>query len=83
MRHTDAMAGGSGRGHEHPIPPTPPSRRHCWVLGGPDAPGPHPGIVVEWQQRHGAWFALVAYLIEADHVLVQQWLSAEMLTRIG
>ncbi|GAA2499195.1 hypothetical protein GCM10009858_41910 [Terrabacter carboxydivorans] len=26
--------------------------------------------------------ALVAYLIEADRVLVQQWLSAELLTRI-
>lgn len=77
------MAGGSGRGHIHPIPAVPPSRRHCWVHGGPGAPGPHPGIVVEWQQRDGAWFALVAYLIEADRVLVQQWLSAELLTRIG
>lgn len=61
----------------------PPSRRHCWVHGGHDAPGPHPGIVVEWQQREGTWFALVAYLIEPDRVLVQQWLSAEMLTKIG
>ncbi len=83
MRHTSAMAGGSGRGHEHPIPPVPPSRRHCWVRGGQDAPGPHPGIVLEWQQRDGAWFALVAYVIEADRVLVQQWLSAELLSRIG
>lgn len=31
VRQTGAMAGGSGRGHEHPIPPVPPSRRHCWV----------------------------------------------------
>ncbi|MGO4598508.1 hypothetical protein [Terrabacter sp. 2RAF25] len=77
------MAGGPGRGHEHPIPPVPASRRHCWVRGGPDAAGSHPGIVVEWQQRDGAWFALVAYLIEADSVLVQQWLSAELLTGVG
>jgi len=61
----------------------PPSRRHCWVSGGPDAPGPHPGIVLEWQQRDGAWFALVAYVIEADRVLVQQWLSARLLTKVG
>ncbi|GAA5031819.1 hypothetical protein GCM10023258_30330 [Terrabacter aeriphilus] len=40
-------------------------------------------MVVEWQQRDGAWFALVAYIIETDRVLVQQWLSAELLTRIG
>jgi hypothetical protein len=38
---------------------------------------------VEWQQRDGAWFALVAYIIEADGVLVQQWVSAELLMRIG
>ena len=40
-------------------------------------------MVLEWQQRDGAWFALVAYIIEADRVLVQQWLSAELLTRVG
>ncbi|GAA2503447.1 hypothetical protein GCM10009858_46840 [Terrabacter carboxydivorans] len=83
MRQTEVMAGGSGRGHEHPLPPVPASGRHVWVRGGPDVPGPHPGIVVEWQQSGGAWFALVADLIEADRVLVQQWLSAELLTRIG
>lgn len=26
------------------------------------------GIVLEWQQRDGAWFALVAYIIEANRV---------------
>ena len=58
-------------------------RRHCWVRGSPSAPGPHPGLVIEWQQRDGVWFALVAYIIEADRVLVEQWLSAELLTGIG
>jgi hypothetical protein len=38
---------------------------------------------VEWQLRDGAWSALVVYQIEADRVLVQRWLSAELLTRIG
>ena len=83
MRHTGVMSGASGREVEHPIPRAPPSRRHCWVRGGPDASGPHPGIVREWQQRDGSWFALVAYLIEDDGVLVEQWLSAELLTRVG
>ncbi|GAA3703389.1 hypothetical protein GCM10022399_19950 [Terrabacter ginsenosidimutans] len=77
------MGGGSGRGHKHPIPPTPPSRRHCWVRGGPDAPGPHPGIVLEWQKRDDRWVALVSYVIEPEGVVVQQWLAPELLTPIG
>lgn len=77
------MGAGSAAAREHPIPPAPPSRRHCWVRGGPGAPGPHPGLIVEWQQRDGTWFALVDYVIEADQVLVQQWLPADLLTRIG
>jgi hypothetical protein len=39
--------------------------------------------VLEWQQRDGAWFALVTFVIEAARVVVQQWLSSELLTRIG
>lgn len=77
------MAGGSGRGVEHPIPAMPAPRRHCWVTGTTDAPGPHPGIVLEWQQRDGQWFALVSYWIEGDRALVQQWLSSELLRPIG
>jgi hypothetical protein len=42
-----------------------------------------PCFIVEWQQREDAWFALVDYVIEADRVLVQQWLPAGMLTRTG
>ena len=57
------MAGGSGRGHQHPIPPVPPARKHCWVRGGPGAPGPHPGLIVSWEQREGRWFAQVVYLM--------------------
>src|SRR3954468_22285560 len=83
MRHTGAMAGGSGRGHEHPIPPVPPSRRHCWVRGTRDAPGPHPGIVTAWEQREGQWFGLVTYYLEPDRVLAQQWLQAELLSPVG
>lgn len=77
------MAGGSGRGHDHPIPLPPASRRHCWVTGGPDAPGPHPGLVISWEKRDGSWFGLAVYLIEGDGVLVQQWLPSELLTPCG
>lgn len=77
------MAGGSGRGHEHPIPPVPAARQHCWVRGGDGAPGPHPGLVISWEQRDGHWFAQVVYLIREDGALVQQWLAAELLTKVG
>jgi len=75
------VAGGSGRGHDHPIPPVPAARRHCWVRG-PEG-GLHPGLVVAWEQREAGWFAQVVYLVEDDGVLVQQWLAAEMLTPVG
>jgi hypothetical protein len=39
--------------------------------------------VLDWQQRDGTRYAWVAYLIEVDRVLVQQWLSAELLTKVG
>lgn len=58
----------------------PPSRRHCWVSGPREAPGPHPGIVLAWEQRGEAWFALVSYYLEDDGVLAQQWLAADLLT---
>lgn len=77
------MAAGSGRGRA-PIPPVPHSQSQA--LLGPRRlrrARPAPGIVVEWQQRDGAWFALVAYVIEDEQVLVQQWLPADLLTRIG
>lgn len=77
------MAGGSGRGHEHPIPPVPSSRRHCWVRGAQGAPGPHAGLVHEWIRRGDEWWALVTYVIEQDGVSVQQWLPADVLTPVG
>lgn len=82
MRQTRAMAGGSGRGHNHPIPLPPPARRHCWVQGPGASPGPHPGLIVQWMRRDDGWWALVAYVIEDDGALVQQWLSARLLTRV-
>ena len=77
------MAGGSGRGVEHAIPAPPPARQHCWVAGSEDAPGPHPGLLLAWEQRDGEWFGHVVYWIEAHKVLVQQWLPANLLTPVG
>ncbi len=71
------MAGGSGRGVEHPLPPTPPARRHCWVTG-PDG-APHAGVIVAWDKHDGAWWAQVAYVVESDDALVTQWLAAALL----
>ena len=77
------MAGGSGRGHQHPIPPVPPARQHCWVKHTAENGGPHPGLVTAWQQRDGHWWARVTYLvIEADAV-VDQWISANQLTPVA
>lgn len=57
------------------------SRRHCWVRGVDGAPGPHPGLLVEWRRR-GAdrWEALVVYAVEDGGAvtLVQQWLAAAL-----
>jgi hypothetical protein len=77
------MAGGSGRGHAHPIPATPAARRHCWVQGPAAAPGPHPGLIVEWAKRDDGWWAMVSYVIEDDGALVQQWLRSELLRPVG
>lgn len=54
-----------------------------WVRGPRDAPGPHPGILLGWEQRDGQWFGLVSYYLEGDGVLAQQWLTAELLSRVG
>ena len=61
----------------------PPSRRHCWVTGTSESPSPHPGLVLGWDKRDGGWFAQVVYYVEADGVLVQQWLPADLLTGVG
>ena len=74
------MAGGMGRGKQHPIPLPTPARRHCWVDGPASAPGPHPGLILDWTRRDDGWWGFVAYVIEDDEALVQQWLPARLLT---
>ena len=56
------------------------ARRHRWVTGPDDAPGPHGGIVLGWERRGERWFAQVAYVIEGDEALIVQWLPGDLLT---
>ena len=54
-----------------------PSRRHCWVLGAPEDPGPHPALLIgRWVRRGGEWFVKVTWYSEAEDAVVQQWLPA-------
>jgi hypothetical protein len=75
------MAGPKGQRVEHRVPDPPPAaRRHCWVNGSDDAPGPHAGLVIGWQRTERGWMAQVAYVIEDDAAMVVQWLPADLLT---
>ena len=57
-------------------------RRHCWVRGVDGAPGPHPGLLVEWRRGATQWEALVVYAVEdrGAVTLVQQWLASSLVT---
>jgi hypothetical protein len=51
--------------------------RHCWVSGPAGAPGPWPGLILEWRKDQGLWSALVVYVIagESPTMTVQTWVS--------
>lgn len=58
-----------------------PRQRHCWVTGPPGAPGPWPGLILEWQRAPaGPWRARVTWVVDdgPEPVLVQQWLAADL-----
>ncbi|GAB3080973.1 hypothetical protein GCM10027053_51850 [Intrasporangium mesophilum] len=78
------MAGGTGgKRQDHPIPPTPPSTRHCWVADADGRLAVHPGLVMAWRDAEdGKRLLLVTYFVEGDKVLVQQWLDAELVQRV-
>ena len=66
-----------------PARPRQPTRRHCWVRGPEGAPGPHPGLLLEWRPApQGEWEALVAYAVQEGPsvTLVQQWLPARLVS---
>lgn len=65
---------------EGPVAPKA-TRRHCWVQGPPEAPGPHHGLVLEWRQAGPAWRALVIYVVEGEDgevTTVQQWVARSL-----
>ncbi len=76
------MAGGSGRGHDHPIPATPAGRRHVWVRSVDDT-RVHAGILIDWRKDAEGWRAEVAYVLDEEQVLVQQWLPASLVQPVG
>lgn len=58
------------------------TRRHCWVTGPIDSPGPWPGLVVEWRRDGEAWLARTVFVVDegaGQHVLVEQWLTRDKL----
>ena len=75
------MRGPKGQRVEHRLPEPPRApRRHCWVTGSADSPGPHAGLVIGWERRGERWFAQVAYVLEDDGAVVVQWLPGDLLT---
>ena len=55
------------------------SRRHCWVVGPREDPGPHPALLTAWERRGSQWFGWAIWYSEAAGVVVQQWLPATSL----
>lgn len=71
------MARGQALPVEGPVAPKA-TRRHCWVQGPLEAPGPHHGLVLEWGQAGPPWRALVIYVVEGadgEVTTVQQWVA--------
>jgi hypothetical protein len=54
-------------------------RRHCWIAGDVNHPGPKPGLIIEWRRREsGLWEARVVYLQSWDPdepVMVEKWVG--------
>jgi hypothetical protein len=57
-------------------------RRHCWVTGPDEDPGPWPGLVLHWQHSPTGWQAWVVYLVGEGEgeLVVQGWIGRERLT---
>lgn len=52
--------------------------RHVWVHVA-FLPRECPGLVLDWQQREGAWRALVTYWREDESRAVTEWVPQENL----
>jgi hypothetical protein len=71
------MAGGVGEVGDCPA-------RHCWVAGAVDDAGvKRPGLLVEWRGAGSGWEGRVVYAAQlraGSWLLVEEWVSAELLT---
>lgn len=57
------------------------ARRHCWVRGPVEAPGPHQGLVLAWRKVGSQWTAWVVYVVEDEDgevTTVQQWVGQDL-----
>jgi hypothetical protein len=54
------------------------TRRHCWVTGPDEDPGPWPGLILDWQHTESGWRAWVVYLY-GDGAAVQGWIERDCL----
>ena len=58
-------------------------RRHCWVAGPEEDPGPWPGLILDWQRADTGWRAWVVYLIgPSGDVVVQGWVVGDKLAPV-
>lgn len=57
-------------------------RRHCWVTGPAEEPGPWPGLVLHWDRADTGWRAWVVYLVGDGQAqaAVQCWVERDRLT---
>lgn len=58
------------------------ARTFCWVHAADSrAPGPWPGLVVEWHRGAQGWVARVVYVVgdDAEGVIVSAWMDASSL----
>ena len=58
-----------------------PQRRHCWVTGPADDPGPWPGLVLDWQHTEAGWRAWVVYIVgdRSNEATVMGWVARDRL----
>lgn len=59
-------------------------RRHCWVTGPDEDPGPFPGLILHWHRERDEWLAWVVYLVGDDlDTAVQAWVPRARLQPTG
>lgn len=81
-----AAARGAAHDREGLAPPgsMPPGRRHAWVLGPAEDPGPHAALLVSgWVRQGSTWHVRVIWYSEEADAVVQQSVPASALRPAG